>query len=392
MLAVVVLVAVGVPAPGAAPSPSLGVLRTKLADAIRDEQRAKQLLERKPPRVETARLALRRSREILDELLKGPLPHAARYRVGLAAGQDEWIDVDLGKNDSESAAHRVYIALMHKSFAMEALHEPPATAGPQCADGVDNDKDGTTDAQFDSGCGNRKDDTEGSALGGLVRALTEDGVTVQVRGTTTGPVAEIELRAPAGNAFVTGRTPKAQHETACQIRETFLRCLMKDGAANPRHVLDVGPFRLREPLRPPAALSLSVRDFAGRRWKLPLAPQGQQVQPPPGPPKEVTQSFTVPADGTVTHTVTTRGALHLRFQNLSREFDSSRCATLFIRVTVDGTQGEEIGVIPAATVSAGGPGRASPGRHTVSVTSRVHRGACEPIQHPGGRLDVITTQ
>lgn len=114
--------------------------------------------------------------------------------------------------------------------------------------------------------------------------------------------------------------------------------------------------------------------------------------PPTDPPKEVRRSWDVPADGTVRRTVTTSGTLRLRFENLSREFDSSRCATLLIQLHVDEKAlGAEIGVIPGGTTAWGSPGRVSPGRHTFSVTSRVYRGACEQIPHPGGRLDVITS-
>jgi hypothetical protein len=265
-VAVLVAAAVTIPAAAttAAPSPSLAEVRALLVFAIADEKRALELLRKKPPRVGTAQLALKRSRERLDAILReSTLPFWARDHL-LSASFLEASAV----SQASSMAFFTTGALQHKETAMDLLRRPATVRGPQCANGVDDDRDGTEDAKRDSGCTDKKDKTErGRLSSGLV--VGQNGASMVVEGQASGPFARIEIRAPAGNRFDTRREPNVRFSRDCRFASPRkLECVMEDGQANPRHVVSAR-FRLISSIIA-SRLSFVLFDFGGRRHSVAL--------------------------------------------------------------------------------------------------------------------------
>lgn len=280
------IVAVLVPsaATTAAPEPSLGVLRAKLADAIAEEKRALELLRKKPPRRQTARNVLERSIERLREIRSSPsLPANVADALDGAIREDEnarsWSRSEIFVS---GAVPFVEAALQQKSVAMSLLSQPASAQGPQCSDRVDNDGDGTVDARHDSGCTNGKDGTEATPL---TCKLGVSGAVVS--GSCSGPFAILELTVPANNPFDTGALPTVKHAQACRYATPRkLECVMSDGAANPRHVVNVN---FKRTYRTRSGLRVMIRDFAGRGRTWPVT--GSQA-PSPAPTLRFSLSYT----------------------------------------------------------------------------------------------------
>jgi hypothetical protein len=268
------VIAVLLPGAGtpATPQPTIAELRTELLAAIAAEKRALELLAKKPPRDGAAELQLDRSIDHLrriSEGLKGlSLPpfvansiHAASDYDNQATGRIPPFNQEI----REIGMEEIERALYEKNQALAALISPPPPGRPQCADGRDNDGDQLVDARLESGCTSSKDASEGSALACTLRSGAS-----QVTGSCSGTFAKIELVAPSGVAFDTSRMPVAPQAELCRYSSPQrLECLMDDGAANPRHAVDLR-FTLRSGSA--ARLRALIRDFAGRGRTFSVAP------------------------------------------------------------------------------------------------------------------------
>lgn len=278
------VLAVLVPAAGTAASQfDRAALVRELKAAIADEERALQLLAKSPPRTGTAALALDRSRMRLREILEDrSLPGAVVGAVADAAGFDSTAMESLRNPGSVNVTRgqkRIEHALRLKARAIGAL-PTPASTGSQCADGRDNDGDRTVDARYDSGCTNAKDGSEGSPLTCSLGYAARDGLSV-VQGTCSGPFFKIEISAPPGAKFDTKRAPVVVQDRVCwYASEPRLDCVMGDGVANPRHVVNVrwgykGVLAAKR-------LTVTIIDFSGRRrmWVLSQKPAPPPAEPP----------------------------------------------------------------------------------------------------------------
>jgi hypothetical protein len=268
ILAVIVLSA----ATTATPDPKYAVQRAKLADAIAEEKRALALLKRSPPRTRTAKLALERSAALLNEVLaSGPLPSGVQGSLGDAAradsraardlSRDPRPDTDAGRAAIRAAELETEAALDQKAAAAAVLAQPAAPQGNvQCADRIDNDRDGLIDARFDSGCTSARDGGETGALTCSLGYTGETSITLQ--GTCSGPFAKLELNAPVGIEFDVRTMPAVQQAQACHyVTPRRLECAMSDGVENPRHVVGAR-FRFTRPAR--TAPQVFVRDYRRR--------------------------------------------------------------------------------------------------------------------------------
>jgi len=277
------VLAILVPAAGtAAPEFDRAPLVRELNAAIADEERALQLLAKSPPRRETARLALDRSRMRLHEILEDyPPPSLPGLVVGSVADArnfDESVMKDLATPGSLAKARKkIEYALRRKHQASGSLLPPPSTGGSQCSDGRDNDGDRLVDARYDAGCTNARDGSEGSPLTCSLEYAPRGSLYV-VQGTCSGVFFKVEISAPQGAEFNTKQPPVVVQDRACWFADArTLDCVMGDGDANPGHVLDI---RWREQSGPATTMPLKVwiTDFSGRRQRATLE---QKPSPPP---------------------------------------------------------------------------------------------------------------
>lgn len=266
------MVAVLLPGAGTAtPRASIGELRAELLAAIAAEKRALELLAKVPPRDGAAELQLDRSIDHLRRVAEGlkglSLPPFARSSIQAASGFDDQATGRLPPFNQavrEIAIDEIERALTDKRQVLGVLIPPAPAGAPQCADGRDNDGDQLVDARLESGCTSSKDTTEGSALACTLRSGTN-----QVTGSCSGTFSKLELVAPQGVAFDTSQTPVATQSELCRYSSPRrLECLMSDGAANPRHIVNVR-FRLRQGSA--SRLRALIRDFAGRSRLWPIA-------------------------------------------------------------------------------------------------------------------------
>ena len=124
------------------------------------------------------------------------------------------------------------------------------------------------DARYESGCTSAKDASEGSPLTCSLGSGLAGGLS-QVKGSCSGTFAKIELAAPQGVTFDTKRMPVATQAEVCRYSSPRrLECLMADGVANPRHVVNVR-FKLAKGSA--SRLRALIRDFAGRSRAWPVA-------------------------------------------------------------------------------------------------------------------------
>ena len=304
------VLAVLVPAAGtAAPEVSRAALVRELQAAYAHELRAWGLLAKSPPREQTARVALDRSRMQLRDVVRDPsLPAGAKEPVLRAIGKDNSAIADLEpqrvgtpKKQPKEIMQTIEEALRLKAQALGALLPPRGSGAPQCADGRDNDGDRTRDAPYDSGCTNAKDGTEGSPLTCSL-GYAAHGRLYVVQGTCSGPFFKLEISAPPGAKFDTKRPLAGRHALRCWFSSARrLDCVMGDGAANPRHVVS---SRWYEVGVVPAARPLTVTtiDFGGGRRIWVLSPE--PAPPPAEPPFSLGES---PVAAVITYTNGTGG-------------------------------------------------------------------------------------
>lgn len=265
----------------AAPEPTIASLRIELLAAIAEEKRALELLAKEPPRDRAAELQLDSSIERLrhiEKALQGlSLPAYVRDSIRSAAGLDGIATArlpPLNQAIREIAITEIERALNDKHQVLGALIAAPRAGASQCADGRDNDGDRLVDARYESGCTNAKDASEGSPLT-CTLGVGVAGGRDQVKGSCSGTFAKIELDAPRGATFDTKLMPVAPQAELCRYSSpSRLECTMDDGAANPRHLVDLR-FKLRN--GPAARLRALIRDFAGRARTFTVAPQAGRV-------------------------------------------------------------------------------------------------------------------
>jgi hypothetical protein len=108
-------------------------------------------------------------------------------------------------------------------------------AGPQCGDGLDNDRDRLVDARDDPGCADSADATESTPLTCALRHATS-GRSYVIEGSCSGPFGGVDVTAPAGVKLDQSVRPAASFSRGCRFRSIrTLACTMADGAANPGH-------------------------------------------------------------------------------------------------------------------------------------------------------------
>lgn len=248
----------GVTYAAAAPAPSNRELRAEIRDVMKDEERAWQLLAKKPPRFETAQLVLTRAREALLRLER-QVPAAARDHLREAWRSDGnvlgWIEA---RRVEEGTFRNFTHAHGDKTQALSALLDSRPDA-PQCGDGRDNDGDGLADNAFDSGCTSAKDATERSPL-----TCSLETSAAGVGGTCSGTFARVEIVLPRGGFDVT-KPPTADLSAGCRYAsERKLECVFRDGQANPRHRLRV---RFRASADAMRGSRVTLLDFRNRRFR-----------------------------------------------------------------------------------------------------------------------------
>jgi len=296
------VVAVLVPAAvTAAPELDRRELVRELQAAYADELRVWGLLNKRPPRIDTARIFLMRSHARLSEIRKdSSLPTSFKKAVNDAREADVDVLVELLAPNPSKAKEFIEKALQAKARALGALIPPRGSGAPQCADGRDNDGDGTRDAPYDSGCTNAKDGSEGSPLTCSLGYEARGGLYV-VQGTCSGPFFKLVISARPGAKFDTKRPLAASHARVCDFLLRKVDCIMGDGAANPRHAVSA---RWHEIGVVPAARPLTVTtiDFGGARRTWVLSPE--PAPPPAEPPFSLGPS---PVAAVITYTNGTGG-------------------------------------------------------------------------------------
>lgn len=233
---------------GAAPAPpGRTEAVSELNAAIEDERRALALLRKTPPRLETAywRIvsARARLRHVSDFASTAALPRQVEEDLERARSADDlaqmaivdvWAKI---REDARPAEAALEEALRRKTRALPLLQTAAAPTGtPQCSDGKDNDRDGVVDWKLESGCTSARDVREQSPLSCDVQSRILSGRLV-VSGSCSGAFSEIEFRL-LGGVRLNGRYD-VMHAPACGAPTTAgARCSTKDGAANPKHLVD----------------------------------------------------------------------------------------------------------------------------------------------------------
>jgi hypothetical protein len=235
---------------GAAPVPvqTRAEAIENLRTAIEDEKRALELLQKDPPHLRAARDRIRRSADLVSgiyDFLSG-VPNAA-------AGQDA---LGGARADDYAAEHLLPLhygprpkgvpraieflerALLRKRAGMPFLQDaqpPPAVS--QCSDGKDNDRDGITDWTLEPGCTSSRDVRERSPFTCAVRSAIASGRLV-LSGSCSGAFSELEVML-LDDVQLNGRWD-IMHAPSCgPTTPKGFRCKTKDGAKNPKHLLDI---------------------------------------------------------------------------------------------------------------------------------------------------------
>ena len=233
---------------GAAPAPpgrTEAVL--ELNAAIEDERRALALLRKTPPRLKTAysRLssAQARLRRVLEFASTAALPKQVEDDLTDAGWQDGGAQIAIldvlreFADDAKPAEAFLEEALRRKARALPLLRTAAAPTGtPECADGKDNDRDGIVDWKLESGCTSARDVREQSPFSCDVQSRIESG-RLAVSGSCSGAFSEVEFTL-LGDVRLNGPYD-VMHAPACGAqRTTGVRCTTKDGAKNPKHLVD----------------------------------------------------------------------------------------------------------------------------------------------------------
>lgn len=231
-------------AAGAAPVPveTRTQALLELQAAIADEERGLQLLRKDPPRRDTAAARLATSRDRLagiKQFLSGAPGSAAAetlvdhqaWHTDVRARDATW------RREDANAIKLIEEALVKKRAALplvRAAKPPPAVA--QCSDGKDNDDDGITDWKLESGCTSARDVRESSPFSCAVESRIASG-RLALSGSCSGAFSEVEFTVLDGVQL--NGPYDVMHAPACGAPTTAgVRCTAKDGAQNPKHLVD----------------------------------------------------------------------------------------------------------------------------------------------------------
>lgn len=244
-LLALLVVALAAGAAGAATAPSKEVALSELRAAIAEEERAIALLGLKPPKLQGASIQLDRAAD--------RLPAVADYASGVRLApsveqslrQTNYLDRLLagqlreGKPVDPDAYRRSIRELVEKKkAALEKLRTGAVPAGtPQCSDGKDNDGDGIVDWTLEPGCTSARDLREQSPFSCDVRSGVAAG-RLTLTGSCSGTFSELEATFLDG-LQLNGRFD-VKHATGCSPPTvTRVRCTTKNGAQNPRRLVDM---------------------------------------------------------------------------------------------------------------------------------------------------------
>lgn len=109
-----------------------------------------------------------------------------------------------------------------------------APAGPQCSDGIDNDRDGIVDWIREPGCSSAKDPSERTPLSCEADSAMRSG-RLSITGECSGAFSKVEYRLLDG-VQLNGRYD-VQHAPACAApTATRVRCTAKEADRNPKHM------------------------------------------------------------------------------------------------------------------------------------------------------------
>jgi hypothetical protein len=275
--------AVLVPAAGTAASEldRAGFIR-EIKAAYADELRAWGLLNRNPPRKEGATAALEGSMTRLREILDDSPPRAVSEQVTWAIREDTQASASLAERLPDGATKRkrqridsaprsIELALARKARALGALLPSASSGASQCGNGRDDDRDGTRDAPYDSGCSDAKDGSEGTPLTCSL-GYAPGGGGYLLTGTCSGEPFKLEVIV-TGAKLDTKQTPAGGRGWVCSASESTIECLRDITVANPGHRVKIG-LRYKKALQAAKQVTVVTTEFSGRKHKstLKLAP------------------------------------------------------------------------------------------------------------------------
>jgi hypothetical protein len=236
-------------AAGAAPVPvqTRAEAVESLKAAIEDERRALELLRKDPPHLRAARDriygAADRVNGVYDFLSGVPDAAAGQDALGGARADDyaaaHLLPTHYGPRPAglPRAIEFLERALLRKRaalpFVQEAQAPPPVS---QCSDARDNDRDGIIDWMFEPGCTSARDVRENSPFSCAVKSAVVSG-RLALSGSCSGTFSEVEFSLLDG-VQLNGRYD-VKHAPACDPPTlTRVRCKAKNGAQNPRRLVD----------------------------------------------------------------------------------------------------------------------------------------------------------
>lgn len=260
---------------GAAPAPGRGAALLKLNDAIENERRTLELIRRVPPRLVSAQHRLADARADLWDaaLFLGTVAGGGAARTTLFDAwsldgsahiwePNPWDQTRTLESNLRDAAEKLERAIALKRSVLDVIRNAQApAAAPECGDGKDNDGDGTVDARTDPGCSSPADVRERSRF--LCSLSTRwDGTRLVVSGRCSGPFAQADFRVL--DSQLSGRYD-VKHAPSCgRPAADGFRCTTKDGAQNPRHLVEA---RLTTTVKGPLQ-RVAVTMFDARKRKL----------------------------------------------------------------------------------------------------------------------------
>ena len=227
----------------AAPAPGRVQMIRGVEAAIADEKEALELSRRKPPRYEGAALRLRRAssrlREVADAASEVSLPPSVESGLRIVAFDDDIAAIGVVGiwRGTDIFGSKIREALDRKYRLLEQIRTATAPSGtPQCSDGKDNDGDGIVDWKLESGCTSSRDLRESSPFSCTVESRIASG-RLALSGSCSGAFSEAEFTL-LDDVQLNGRYD-VMHAPACGAPTlTVVRCTTKDGAKNPKHLID----------------------------------------------------------------------------------------------------------------------------------------------------------
>lgn len=256
---------------GAATDPR-SVAVSELRAAIAEEEKAIALLKGTPPRPNGAAIQLDRSADRLDGVADVASTLRVSTGVEKSLRQTGYIDRVLADglaerfdpaDDTARYVRAIRDLVAKKKLALGRLRTATVPAGtPQCSDGKDNDRDGIVDWTLEPGCTSARDLREQSPFTCDLETRMAAG-RLAVSGSCSGAFSELEVTLLDG-VQLNGRFD-VKHAPSCSPPTlTRVRCTTKDGAQNPRHLVDV---RIATTSKNPAQ-RVRVRFFDARKRRI----------------------------------------------------------------------------------------------------------------------------